>query len=95
VSSTATQQKQRINLRLQTSAKETIERAASFEGKTLSSYILSSTLAMAEKTIRQHESIELSRQQAQGFLDALSKPVRFNGKLTDAFTEYVHRVITQ
>ena len=82
----------RINLRLKQSAKNLIERAATFEGKTVSSFILSSALASAEKTIHEHESIQLNEQDAQRFYDALAKPVRFNKELTDALAEHDRRI---
>ncbi len=83
---------ERINLRLKQSAKNLIERAATFEGKTVSSFILSSALASAEKTIHEHESLQLNEQDAQRFFDALAKPVRFNKKLTEALVEHDRRV---
>ena len=83
---------ERINLRLKQSAKNLIERAATFEGKTVSSFILSSALASAEKTIHEHESIQLNKQDAQRFFDALAKPARFNKKLTEALVEHDRRV---
>ena len=83
---------ERINLRLKQSAKNLIERAATFEGKTVSSFILSSALASAEKTIHEHESIQLNEQDAQRFFDALAKPVTFSNKLTDALLEHDRRV---
>ncbi len=83
---------ERINLRLKQSAKSLIERAASFEGKTLSSFILSSALATAEKAIHEHESIQLNERDAQHFFDALSKPVKFNRKLTEALAEHDRRI---
>ena len=83
---------ERINLRLKQSAKSLIERAATFEGKTVSSFILSSALASAEKTIHEHESLQLNEQDAQRFFDALAKPVRFNKKLTEALVEHDRRV---
>ena len=86
---------ERINLRLKQSAKELIERAATFEGQTVSGYILSSALASAEKTIHEHESIRLEAQDAQRFFDALAKPVRFNKKLTEALVEHDRRVESQ
>jgi uncharacterized protein (DUF1778 family) len=86
---------ERINLRLKQSAKNLIERAATFEGKTVSSFILSSALARAEKTIHEHESIQLNEQDAQRFFDALAKPVRFNKKLTEALVEHERRVDTK
>ena len=86
---------ERINLRLKQSAKTLIERAASFEGKTVSSFILSSALATAEKTIHEHESIQLNKQDAQRFFDALAKPVTFNSKLTAALAEHDRRVASK
>ncbi len=83
---------ERINLRLKQSAKNLIERAASFKGKTVSSFILSSALASAEKTIHEHESVQLNEQDAQRFFDALAKPVTFNKKLTKAMVEHDRRV---
>jgi len=83
---------ERINLRLKQSAKNFLERAATFEGKTVSSFILSSALASAEKTIHEHESIQLNEQDAKRFFDALAKPVRFNKKLTEALVEHDRRV---
>ena len=49
---TATQKKkERINLRLESSAKNIIEKAASLEGKTVSHFMLHSALERAEKTV--------------------------------------------
>ena len=83
---------ERINLRLKQSAKRLIERAATFEGQTVSSFILSSALATAEKTIHEHETVQLNKQDAQRFFDALAKPVTFNRKLTEALTKHGRRV---
>jgi len=85
-------QNERINLRLKQSAKTLIERAASFEGKTVSSFILSSALASAERTIQEHESLKLNEQEALRFFYALAKPAPFNKKLTEALLEHDCRV---
>ena len=90
-----TTENERINLRLKQSAKNLIERAATFEGKTVSSFILSSALASAEKTINEHESIQLNEQDAQRFFDALAKPVRFNKELTEALVEHDRLVVSK
>ena len=85
-------QSERINLRLKQSAKSLIERAASFEGKTVSNFILSSALSKAEQTVQQHDVLQLNAQDAEDFFDALSKPVQLNQKLTEAFAEHDRRV---
>jgi len=83
---------ERINLRLKGSAKKALERAASLEGKTVSSFILSSALAHAEKTIHEHEVMSLNGQDSEAFFNALAKPVPFNEKLLAAFKEHDKRV---
>ncbi|TBV00029.1 DUF1778 domain-containing protein [Stutzerimonas kirkiae] len=93
---TATDTKQeRINLRLQDSAKKTLERAASFEGKTVSQFILNSALAHAEKTIHEHEVMSLKANDAEAFFDALSKPVRFNKKLATVLESHEQRITSR
>ena len=86
---------ERINLRLQHAAKKALERAASFEGKTLSNFILSSAMAQAEKTIHDHEIMQLNRQDSEVFFNELAKPMHLNKKLSTAFEEYAKRVISK
>ena len=83
---------ERINLRLKPSTKNLLERAASFEGKTVSNFILSSALAHAEKTVHEHEVMSLNARDAETFFNALATPVRFNSKLLAAFEEHERRV---
>ena len=85
----------RINLRLNDEAKNAIERAASFEGKTVSKFILASALASAEQTIHEHETMSLNKRDSEAFFNALSKPVKFNAKLLSAFEEHGQRVTTE
>lgn len=89
---TTDKKQERINLRLQPQAKEVLERAASFEGKTVSSFILASAITHAEEKIQEHETMRLNAQDADAFFQALDKPVRFNQKLASALEEHQHRV---
>lgn len=95
MSQTLTSKSERFNLRLSADAKEQIERAASFEGKTASNFILSSALAQAEQTLRKHEVMKLSRRDAETFFNALANPPMINAKLTDALKEHSHRIASQ
>jgi uncharacterized protein (DUF1778 family) len=89
----ATQNKnERINLRLKGSAKRLIERAASFEGKTVSHFILTSALEQAEKTVQKHEVMTLNAKNSRLFFDALTAPVCFNRKLAATLKEHDQRV---
>ncbi len=85
VSSSAQVKDDRINLRLKHDAKLMLERAASFEGKTVSKFILSSALERAEETIQKHGTLELNAQDSERFFTALAAPVQFNKKLVAAF----------
>ena len=89
---TSTAKSERFNLRLNADAKKRIEKAASFEGKTASSFILSSALAQAEQTIRKHETMVLKRRDAEVFFDALLQPPRMNPGLAAALKEHDRRV---
>jgi uncharacterized protein (DUF1778 family) len=92
----ATQNKnERINLRLKSSAKSLIERAASFEGKTVSHFILTSALEQAEKTVQKHETMTLNAKNSREFFEALAAPVRFNRKLAAALEEHDQRVVSK
>jgi len=95
MTSTVAAKSERINLRLKQSTKTLLERAASFEGKSVSSFILNSALAHAEETIHQHESIKLNAQDSEAFFNALSQPVQFNESLLDAMKEHERRVISK
>ncbi len=91
--SSATQTKdERINLRLKHNAKLILERAASFEGQTVSKFILSSALAYAERTIQEHEVMTLNLKESEAFFNALASPVQFNDKLVSALKEHDQRV---
>jgi uncharacterized protein (DUF1778 family) len=95
MSATADTKKDRINLRLNHDAKRALERAASFEGKTVSNFILTSALAHAEKTIHEQEVMTLNHQDSEVFFNALGGPIRFNKKLAAAFEEHDQRVTGQ
>ena len=93
---TATYNKtERINFRLKNSAKNLIERAAGFEGKTVSHFILTSALERAEKTVRDHEMISLNEKNSRTFFDALAAPIHFNRRLTEALEKYDKRVLNK
>ena len=86
---------ERINLRLKSSAKSLIERAASFEGKTVSHFILTSALEKAEKAVQKHEIMTLNEKHSRIFFEALAAPVRFNRKMAAALEEHGQRVVSK
>lgn len=88
----STARSERINLRLSEIAKRRIERAASAEGKTVSGFIVSSALEIAERTIDRHETLGLAREDALHFFDALADPPAPNQLLHAALEEHARRV---
>ena len=87
-----TARSERINLKLDETAKRRIEEAASIEGKTVSAFIVSSVLESAEETVRRHRTIALAREAATVFFDALSDPPPPNDRLRAALEEHARRV---
>jgi uncharacterized protein (DUF1778 family) len=86
---------ERINLRLNSSAKSVLERAAGFEGKTVSSFILNCAIEKAEEIVRKHETMTLNTKNSKAFLEALSAPAGFNKKLSDTLKEHGDRVTSK
>lgn len=86
---------ERVNLRLDKAAKQRIEQAASVEGKTVSSFIVSSALEIAEKTVREHETMALSRRDAELFFDAITNPPQPNDRLRKALNEHGRRIVSR
>jgi len=83
----------RINLRLRNEAKNRLERAARFEGKSLSAFILGCAMPHAEETIQTHERMRLNAKDAQAFLAALDHPPPYNTALTTAINAHTQRII--
>ena len=86
---------ERINLRLNPAIKRQIERAASFKGKTISGFIVSSAIESAERTIREYETFTPSRRDAERFFDVLANPPVPNAKLRKALSEHGRRVTSR
>ena len=86
---------ERVNLRLNETAKRRIEQAASFEGKTVSGFIVSSALENAEKAIQKHATMTLDRRDAKRFFDVIVNPPTPNDKLRTAMDEHGRRVASR
>lgn len=95
MTATTDTKQERINLRLQRDAQQKIERAASFEGKKVSQFILASALARAEKVIHKHEVMTLNAQDSNAFFNALAKPVPFNDTFRKALKSHGRKVVSK
>ena len=65
---------ERINIRIESHVKNLIEKAAGFEGKTVSKFIVNSALERARDTIHEHEVMTLNQAHSKAMFDALTAP---------------------
>jgi uncharacterized protein (DUF1778 family) len=83
MSTTATTESARINLRTSPEAKALIERAAAIMGSTVSSFMLQNAHEAASRLVAQQETITLSNRDRDLFLKALDKPAKPTKALID------------
>ncbi|MCH8917610.1 MAG: DUF1778 domain-containing protein [Alphaproteobacteria bacterium] len=75
---------ERVNVRLSSSVKSTLEYAAAVSGRSVSDFIVSSALRAAHEAIENHERMKLIAEDRVVFMRALSKPPAPNKALRDA-----------
>ncbi len=88
MSQAAKKKDDRIDLRVDDTAKELIERAASIAGMSVSSYTLSNTLRAARDEIAAHETLTLSDKDRDMFLATLADPPKASNTLRAAMSRY-------
>lgn len=79
-----------MHIRVDASVKHKLERAAFYMHKSLSEFVLGQALVSAEKIIQEHETIRLSEQDWEVFMNALENPPAPNERLRKAFA--LHKV---
>lgn len=77
-----------INIRAAMNEKELIKKAADMSGLDTSSFMLFHSVEAAKKTISQNDTIALSRQDAEIFVNALLNPPAPNEALKRAFKRH-------
>lgn len=80
--------KQRLEARLTTDQKANIERAAVLKGTSVSDFVVISAAEAALRTIREHESLQLSASASAQFVESLLKPAAPNARLARAARRY-------
>jgi uncharacterized protein (DUF1778 family) len=78
----------RLQVRLDTESKNTLQRAANYRHKTISQFVLATALEEAEKVIRENEVTTLSGPDWKIFYNALTNPPEPNPALRKAFAKY-------
>lgn len=84
MTTTEASKQQRMQIRLDAFAKQQLEKAARYQHKSLSEFVLFQALTAAEQIISEHEQIILSAADWELFLDALENPPPKNNKLKQA-----------
>jgi uncharacterized protein (DUF1778 family) len=87
MSKTATNQRERIDIRTNPEVKAVIERAAQLNHTTISAYLLNSALEKAKADLQAIEAIKLRDADRDRFFAALESPPEPNAALKRLFAE--------
>ncbi|MFP4220353.1 MAG: DUF1778 domain-containing protein [Phormidium sp.] len=68
-----------------------IQKAADLQGRTLTDFVVASVQAEAYKVIERHQSLNLSREDSEAFIEALLNPPEPNDALKSAASRYKYR----
>jgi uncharacterized protein (DUF1778 family) len=82
---------ERLQIRCNEVAKRKIERAAAYERKSVSEFVVSVSVSAAERVIEEHDRVTLSEPDWDLFYSALVKPPAPNRNLKAAFRRYAER----
>lgn len=82
----------RLEARITAEQKAMIERAAAYEGCSVSDFVVHSVQEAAKTVVREHETLRLNRQQSEAFVQTLLHAPEPNATLQEAAEEYRRRV---
>ncbi|HLJ65034.1 MAG TPA: DUF1778 domain-containing protein [Stellaceae bacterium] len=80
--------RERMHLRLDARTKQTLERAAHYEEKSLSDFVLATAKAAAQRVIERHETVTLSAEDWDVFFETLVHPPEPNAILKAAVRRF-------
>ena len=81
----------RLEVRVSVAQKRLLQHAAALSGRTLSEFVVTSAQDAARRVIAEHESIRLSREEQQTFVQALLQPQEPHTRLKRAAEAYLRR----
>ena len=82
----------RLEARITAEQKAVIERAAAYEGRSVSDFVVHSVQEAANAVVREHETLRLNRRQSEAFVQALLDAPEPNTALQEAAQEYRRQV---
>jgi len=78
----------RLEARISPETKALLQKAADLEGRTLTDFVIASVQAEAYRVIEKHQTLKLSIEDSQAFVDALLNPPQPNDALKAAALRY-------
>lgn len=78
----------RLEARISQETKALVQKAADLEGRTLTDFVVASVQAAAYKVIEQHQTLKLSIEDSEAFVDAILNPPKPNDALKSAALRY-------
>lgn len=85
----------RLEARVTPELKSLIERAAAYEGRTLSDFLVHTAQEAARAVIEDRETLRLNARESVAFVEALLQPQGPNEALRQAAAEYHRSVISR
>jgi uncharacterized protein (DUF1778 family) len=82
----------RLEARISPETKAIVQKAADLEGRTLTDFVIATVLTEARKVIAQHQTLTLSLEDSQAFVEALLNPPEPNQTLISAGLRYKEMV---
>lgn len=78
----------RLEARISQETKALVQKAADLEGRTLTDFVVASVQAAAYKVIEEHQTLKLSIEDSEAFVDAILNPPKPNEALKLAALRY-------
>ena len=85
----------RLEARITPDQKALIERAAAYEGRTVSDFVVHTVQEAARVVVQEHEILRLNESQSRAFVERLLKPPKPNKALHRAAEDYRRNVVSR
>jgi uncharacterized protein (DUF1778 family) len=85
----------RLEARVTPDQKELIERAAAYQGRTVSDFVVNTVQEAAKAVIQEHDALRLNGLQSRAFVEALLNPPAANETLRQAADDYRKDVVSR
>lgn len=82
----------RLEARISPETKALLQKAADLEGRTLTDFVVASVQAEAYRVIEKHQTLKLSIEDSETFVDALLNPPKPNDALKAAALRYKQEI---